>query len=329
MRILKRYYLKKNTMEINRLLDEILNLDLFTKKPVVLLDIGASGEIHADWKPIAKHCICVAFDADDREFSDKNDSSGFKKLHLINKIVSDKIEPKISFYLTQSPFCSSTLEPLNTSLQHWEFHKLFDVVKHIDLPNTTLFNCLNQLNLETIDWFKTDSQGTDLRLFTSLPLEWQKKIMVAEFEPGIIDAYKGEDKLWNVLSYMDKMPFWVSELNVQGTKRISKTVLEQLNITPQSRINIPVSSCWGEITYFNTFSGKHTLRDVLLGWVFCTLKKQHGFALELINNVRETSDQNDLLRRMKDFSNKQITVAPKSSIKTKIRNRLIYYLNKW
>lgn len=63
---------------------------------------------------------------------------------------------------------------------------------------------LKSINIDYIDWFKTDTQGTDLRIFASLGDELINKILVAEFEPGIIDAYKGEDKLYKIMEFFDK-----------------------------------------------------------------------------------------------------------------------------
>jgi len=54
----------------------------------------------------------------------------------------------------------------------------------------------------------------------------QKKILVADFEPGIIDAYEGEDKLHQLMAYMDKDPFWVSSMEIKGTKRILSSDLQ-------------------------------------------------------------------------------------------------------
>jgi hypothetical protein len=51
-----------------KIIKTILESDYFAAAPPVLVDIGASGEINTKWKPIAPYSICIAFDADDREF---------------------------------------------------------------------------------------------------------------------------------------------------------------------------------------------------------------------------------------------------------------------
>ena len=71
-------------------IDKLFELEILKNDPPILLDIGASGEIHEIWKDIAKYSICIAFDADGREFNySENNDSGYKQLILFNCIVSD------------------------------------------------------------------------------------------------------------------------------------------------------------------------------------------------------------------------------------------------
>src|ERR1043166_8049139 len=106
-------------MSEHELIKKILEQSCFQAMPPVLVDIGASGAIHPEWKSIAPFSICLAFDADDRDFSSDTSNSGFRKLILVNSIVSDKEDAETDFYLTTSPHCSSTLEPLNEELSNW------------------------------------------------------------------------------------------------------------------------------------------------------------------------------------------------------------------
>ncbi len=313
--------------KIISIIDKILRLPEFDEKPVVLIDIGASGAIHPEWSLIAKYSNCVGFDADSRDFDTNTTNSGFKNLFLINAIVSDKSDKKTKFYLTSSPHCSSSLYPLNDKLDNWSFSDLFKVDSEIELNNVSLSEVLKDRNINYIDWFKTDSQGTDLRLFTSLPIEIQNNAIITQFEPGIINAYKGEDKLHGVLIYMDQMPYWASEIKIMGSKRIAKTTLQKYKLDSNTDFNIPNCSCWGEITYFNTFENKSSNRDILLGWVFSTIKNQHGFALDLLN-LKHSIDVN-LMNELVEYSLEHLKPSEvKSSIKNKVRNKLIRLINK-
>lgn len=313
--------------ELKTIVEKVLKTGVLIQAPPVLVDIGASGAIHSEWELLAPFSTCIAFDADDRDFKNSDSTSGYKTLHLVNSIVSDKNDPTTIFYLTSSPHCSSSLEPLNDKLEPWSFSSLFDIEKRIELKSVSLANVLQEKNITGIDWFKTDSQGTDLRLFTSIPNALQKKTLLAQFEPGIIDAYKGEDKLHSLLAYMDTLPFWASELIVKGAKRISKNTLEKNKLSPDSLLNIPDCACWGEITYFNNLGNDRTTRDILLGWVFSTIKNQHGFALEILNLNHAIEPL--LLAELKAYSIKRLFTANADiGLKQKIKNKLISFINK-
>ena len=73
------------------LFEKVLNQKELFENPPVLLDIGASGRIHPGWKMLAKYSICIAFDADERDFDYVNEeSSYYRKMHVFNCIVSNK-----------------------------------------------------------------------------------------------------------------------------------------------------------------------------------------------------------------------------------------------
>lgn len=271
------------------LIDTILSRKEFQDQPPVFLDIGASGEIHKKWKRISKYAICIAFDADTRDFNPTPEvSKKYRKLHVINAIVSDQPTGNVDFYLTKSPYCSSLLKPRTEKLSQWSFAPLFEIDRKIPLKAVDINSVLKELSIDRIDWFKSDSQGTDLRLFKSLQTSVRDKVIIAEFEPGILDAYENEDKLHSVLSFMDSInQFWLADLYIKGVLKISHSRLKNIftNLFVQkvaSRI-VKTSPGWGEMTYINSFINLPIMstREILLGWVFSTMLNQDGFAYEL------------------------------------------------
>lgn len=257
-------------------------------QPPVLVDVGASGSLPDKWKSIAPYSICIAFDADTRDFDVKESiNSGYKKLYSLNRLVAAESSPQIDFYLTASPYCSSSLKPDNESLTPWAFRRLFEVEEKIQMPSVILSNALTSCGVDYIDWYKTDTQGTDLRIFDALPDKTKNHVVVAEFEPGIIDAYCGEDKLYSLMFHMDKRPFWVTSMNIKGSQWISEDDLGGLGKLQRLKIGcfLKTAPGWCEISYINKFNTPDiSLRDYLLGWVFATIQKEHGFALYLAKN---------------------------------------------
>lgn len=270
------------------IIDKILCKKEFQDKPPVLIDIGAAGRLPEIWKDIGKHSVCIAFDADDREMGYvERESKNYKKLYVYPRILINTSDSEAEFYLTKSPHCSSLLRPLNQELTQWAFADLFAIDKRVSLKAINLQTVLQELDLDRVDWFKTDSQGTDLRLFKSLGDAIIQKVLVADFEPGIIDAYEGEDKLWQLMSFMERSGFWMSDINIKGSQRIRADILKDFNKFERRYISqfIKTSPGWGEATYINNFNQDvhFSKRDLLLGWVFSSIKQQHGFALQIAN----------------------------------------------
>lgn len=272
---------------MNKIFHRILNDPALTEKPPVLIDIGASEQIHKKWKKIAKYSICLAFDADERDFQFiEKEQSRFKKLYVYNCIASDKDQSKADFFLTKSPYCSSVLEPDLVKLKPYFHSQLFEVEKKIVLNSVHLQKALDNAKLDYIDWFKSDSQGIDLSLFKSLNQKIRSRMLLAELEPGIIDAYLGEDKLYSVLEELNNSGFWLSDIKIKGVARFSKESLEAefkgklfKKLLKESLKKAPG---WGEMTFINSFEYREFgRREYLLGWLFSSLEGHHSFSFEL------------------------------------------------
>jgi FkbM family methyltransferase len=266
--------------------DRILRLPELQAAPPVLVDVGAAKGIHPKWRRIAKYSVCVAFEADERELASvTSESAGFKRLTTYNRIAAERASEAEPFHLTASPFCSSRLAPLHDRLSRYAFAPLFRVERTVELPAVDLAGTLDALGLERIDWLKLDSQGTDLRLFQSLG-ERADDVLVVELEPGIIDAYEGEDRLADVLLEMGGRGFWPSGLEVGGSTRIdSELARKELGERAAGYLDACHKQApgWAELEYFNDFpdEARFGKRELLLGCAFAFLRAHDAFALEL------------------------------------------------
>ena len=294
----------------------------FKTKPPVLIDVGASGTIHPEWEAFSKHSICIAFDADQRATeSIEKDQKSFLKKVTINKIVTDNIKhgQYKDFYLTDASYCSSTLKPINEKLQKWEFARWFNIKEKIVLPAITLSQTLEQVGYDYVDWLKFDTQGTDLRIYESLPLEIQDRIIALDFEPGIINAYEDEDKLTDIMIKMESKPYWLTSMTIRGSHRIDnhKGEFETQSIYK----NVPASPGWAEMTYLNNLELNVSKRDKILGWLFATIMKQHGFAYKLADQgIINTRDE--IFEELKDYSMQCINFSKPT------KSRWISYISK-
>ena len=277
------------------MIKSILERPEFAERPPVLLDIGAATHLHAKWKKIAKYSICIAFDPDARSMDYiSEESSCFKKLHIFPAIVHPEIDGDTDFFLTASPECSSLLKPLTDALDHWFFADFYKFDQQTKLPSVTLKAVLKQLTLDYIDWFKIDSQGTDLRIFKSLGDDMINKILIAELEPGIMDTYDGEDKIFSVLDFMDKRNFWLSDFEIFGSQYLPRKFREN-NFSPLERKVLPsimkAAPGWTEICFLNKLKDSgFDKRDYMLEYVMAVIEDQYGFALEIADRGKELFD---------------------------------------
>jgi hypothetical protein len=277
----------------------------------VLVDVGASGAPPKIWEAIARHSIYVGFDPDRRELHDVPEGQYARSI-IVNKAVTSADEAsEAHFFLTRSPFCSSTLPPDMESLANYLFSDLFAVEKEDSVPASTLSTVINQLDLQRVDWFKTDSQGTDLRLFQSLPDEIRSKVLAVDIEPGLIDAYLGEDLFVDAHQELLRQNFWLSSINVEGSVRMNRTTLRALaNHYPwltDTEINgaVDPSPAWCEARYFRSIGSLEArnaeVRDYALLWVFSMVERQWGYALDIACAYERLFGQDSVSSLLRDL----------------------------
>jgi len=298
-------------ISLSNIFDKIFNQKDIKEKPPVLIDIGASEKIHYKWKKIAGKSICLAFDADDRDFQFvEKEQNNFKQLFIYNCIALDKTQSKVDFFLTKSPYCSSILQPNLEKLESYLHHDLFKVEKKVQLNSIHIQDAIDNANLDYIDWFKSDSQGIDLRLFNSLNEKIREKVLVAEFEPGIIDAYIGEDKLYSVIKELTENGFWLSDLNVKGIPRLHGALYQKEfkgNIFKKLvKESLKKAPGWGEMSFINNFESELLgSREYILGWLFSTLERHHSFAFVLADGGYRKF-RTELFTELKHYSKQKI-----------------------
>lgn len=294
----------------------------------ILVDIGASGGAPEIWKPIAQHSTYVGFDPDLREMR-RDTGLGYRSAIIVNKAVSpDPKAAEVTFYLTESPYCSSTLRPNSNALSKYSFWQLFQTVREARVPATTLDAVLSAESLAQIDWLKIDAQGTDLRLYLSINDKVRRKVLALDTEPGLLDAYHGEDLFVDVHARIRKEGFWLSHVNVMGVPRISAAVMKQLSIPavdgmPKGQATqLRTSPGWCEARYLRTTDSLLeegcSAREFVLSWIFAVLDRQYGHALEIATAARDAGLDKELAKHLwhEGVALMQGSVSPPSPVQT-------------
>jgi hypothetical protein len=259
----------------------------------LLVDVGASIGPPEAWEPIAPSSIYLGFDPDQRD-THQLEGSPFLKAFVVNQAVVADPGNRAHFFLTRSPYCSSTLRPREADLADYIFSDLFDVEREVDVAAGTIEQALDQLQLKAVDWLKTDSQGTDLRLYTSLSRAARAGILAVDVEPGLIDAYEGEDLFVDAHARLVADGFWLSRAAVQGTVRMNRAVAKRVGAKNGLSVDdisnsVRPSPGWIEARYLRRIdrveASERTDRLILLA-VFAMLDEQYGFAIDVAEQLR-------------------------------------------
>lgn len=254
----------------------------------ILVDLGASGDPPEVWADIARRSVYIGFDPDQRDL-DSGEDGVFSERHIVPRAVTAADADTVTFYLTKFPYCSSTLQPDDDFLYGYLMAPWFEVESTSVAPATTLGDAIASLGIDRIDWFKADTQGTDLRIFMSLSETMREGVLAVDVEPGLVSVYRGEDCFAETHDSLSAQGFWLSRMVVKGSVRMTEDsrrelgCIESISETEASDPRIRESPVWCEARYLRTVSGLdgRPEEDWVLAWVFAMLDDQPGFALDL------------------------------------------------
>ena len=155
------------------------------------------------------------------------------------------------------------------------------------------------------------TQGTDLRLFESLAPQMRSRVLAVDVEPGLIDAYRGEDLFVDAHRALTREGFWLSDLVVKGSARMQQASLKQLRRdAAYAERAVRASPGWCEARYLRTTAWLEQQaldqRTYLLTWIFAMLDSQPGFALDVSLAYARRFGADATSRLMQDETQRQI-----------------------
>jgi FkbM family methyltransferase len=274
----------------------------------MLLDVGASGEPPPIWRDIAPHSTYIGFDPDLREIHEER-LGHYRASVIIPAAITEKTGVSaIPFYLTASPFCSTTLGPNPKATSHWLEADKFVVQSETTLRATTLDAVLADRKVQTVDWIKLDTQGTDLRLINSLSADMMSRLMAIDTEPGLIEIYQDEDMFVDVHRDLTGQGFWLSHIHTGGFLRMRRDTLEAVGRGKGAideayiRRNVRKTPAYFEARYLRTteWLAEHDLsaREYLVLGVFALVDGQFGFALDVHRDIERRFGATDQSRAL-------------------------------
>lgn len=308
----------------------------------ILVDVGASGGTPRVWQPIRSHATYVGFDGDTREVHHAQEDE-FKHACFAHEVITCDGEAEVTFYLTRSPYCSSTLRPNPAITDNFLSADSFIIDRTERAKASTLNAVLDRLKLPRIDWMKIDTQGTDLRVYNSLRRELRDRLLAIDVEPGLRGAYVGEDLFCDVHRGLMDEGFWLSNLKVCGLVRMRKSTLDYIHgrdagasadrTTAESLArSVRQTPGWTECRYLRSLESLEgtaaTPREYLLLWIFSLMDKQLGFCLDVALEYARRFGADAVQRRLESESLARLGAArviaerPKNKVEVSVFGRV-------
>lgn len=253
----------------------------------VLVDVGASKRPPPVWEAIGPVSTYVGFEPDARERHVIPEGM-FKRAFMIERAATDSENiGDADFYFTRAAHCSSLLPPKRDVLDGFLFAEEFEIAHVGRVPVTTIAAALASLGIEQLDWLKCDSQGADVRLFTSLPERLAGQVVAIDVEPGLVEGYEADDSFVDAHTALPARRFWLSRLTVGRVPRMRRETLEAMRVREPRLTRSHVEAAaktpvWVNARYLRECAAfNDRLRYVLLGAV-AIIDEQLGFVLDLV-----------------------------------------------
>ncbi len=226
--------LKTNTRTVNFLNDKKINANntynfqknidvLLKNKKLIGLDVGAQGGFNSDkFFPEKYNKYFESILVDPLKNSLKNEESRYR----INKGLWSSKGVKKLYILNKRPQSSSMYEPNKKSLTIYDFKEqdfhLFDVTKTEMVECDTLSSSLKELNINTLDYLKIDTQGAELEILKGLE---SYRPLIIKCEVQIFPMYKKEPAWTEVTNLLYKLGYIISDWKKIGS-HITRTPVE-------------------------------------------------------------------------------------------------------
>jgi len=213
-----------NKTNLNTVLKELSQHNI----SLVLVDLGASGD---NWEPfelLKDISDLLRFDPDIRDVRDLKGEKGHRIITFNRAVVESEVD-NITFYLTKSPYCSSTLKPDFERLSSYPYSDLFEVVGTASVPAITLNQAVVSTGFKQINWIKLDTQGTEFRILKSIPENLFDTILVCDIEASLYPHYIGADTLPAMHELMLENDFWVVEMRPHWNTRMTSDSYRKIN----------------------------------------------------------------------------------------------------
>jgi FkbM family methyltransferase len=156
-----------------------------------LVDIGASGGLEARWRPVARFITPFFFEPDDRALKNLARDSGCENPKIFPFALTET-DGVVKLHLCAKQTVSSVFKPNIPFLKHFPDVERFEITGEVEVPARTLDSCLSPDERLSVDFFKIDAQGCELRALQGASQTLATPVIGLEIEVEFQELYAGQ-----------------------------------------------------------------------------------------------------------------------------------------
>jgi len=202
---------------MNSIFIEPVFTDLYSKNPLVLVDIGASGGLASNWKAASKYLKMIGFEPDEREFVNLMKQNDQRKLYLNTALYNKPQE--INFFMNRKQQTSSVFEPNRSFLDQFPESDRFDVMKVARMKTDTLDRQFELNHITQADFIKVDTDGSELFVLQGASHVLDRDILGIEVEVEYAPMHLGQPQFCDVDKFIQSKGFHLFDLKNYFWKR--------------------------------------------------------------------------------------------------------------
>ena len=267
-------YLSLKSFEANNSYDfrKIIE-NLLQKKKLIAIDIGAQGGFNSDNFFLKKYEDCFQVVAVEPL---KDEAEKLKEEHkyVIDKALWSSETKKKIFFLGKRPGSSSMFMPEKSNFDIHNIkqkdYSLFDITKTLDVETDTLSNSLNKIGINSLDYIKLDTQGSELEILKGIN---DFRPLIVRIEIQIFSMYKDTPKWTKVVDYLNDLGYLICDWRGIGSHSTrvpgemdmifipdfkSKKGIELINNNEKKFISLML--IFGQIKLLNIISNKNDFK---------------------------------------------------------------------
>jgi FkbM family methyltransferase len=193
--------------------------DIYTRNPLVLVDVGARGGLKSNWDPARRHLRVIGFEADKKEYAQLIErTAGDSLTRFFDVALHNRREP-IQLNVARDRGLSSIFEPDREFLEAFPDSTRFDTmdVHHVDAD--TLDNLVQAHQVKDVDFVKADTQGSELFVLEGASCALASSVAGVEVEVEFSPIYKDQPVFADVDAFMRGLGFQLFDLRPCYWKR--------------------------------------------------------------------------------------------------------------